>query len=129
MIAPDYPNAPIRSCSRNFRDHFTSVFFTHIHCFYLPNNICCEDFVPFPNAYYSSILPSILQNKTPRALIAKTKSNQPQGWKATLSRVPHSCLICRYCLVFKIEVFNALQRDLALQPSTTQPQIENDDIT
>ena len=43
-------------------------------------------------------------------LIAKTKSNQSQGWEATLLKVLHSCLMSRYqlggrCLRLKTSTF------------------------
>jgi hypothetical protein len=43
--------------------------------------------------YYSPILPSVFVNEAPRALIAKTKSNQSQGREATLLKVLYSCLM------------------------------------
>jgi hypothetical protein len=43
--------------------------------------------------YYSSILPSVFVDEAPRALIAKTKSNQSQGREVTLLKVLHSCLM------------------------------------
>ena len=46
--------------------------------------------------YYSFTLPSCFVNEASRALIAKTKSNQSQGWEATLLKVLHSYLISRY---------------------------------
>ena len=60
--------------------------------------------------YYSFILPSVLVNAAPRALIVKTKSNQSQGREATLLNVLHSCLMSRYqwegrCLRLKTSTF------------------------
>ena len=46
--------------------------------------------------YYSPILPLVFVNGAPRALIAKTKSNQSQGREATPLRVLYSCLMSRY---------------------------------
>ena len=46
--------------------------------------------------YYSPILPSVFVNGAPSGLIAKTKSNQSQGWEATLLEVLYSCLMSRY---------------------------------
>ena len=76
-----------------------------------------EVFVPSPNALLLIYLTINFENNALCALIAKTKNNQSQGWEATLSRVLYSCLICTYCLVFKIEVFNALQ--MRFGPSNT----------
>ena len=39
-------------------------------------------------SYYSSILPSVFVHGAPRALIAKTKSNQSQGREAAPSKGP-----------------------------------------
>ena len=46
--------------------------------------------------YYSSILPSGFVDEAPRALIAKIKRYQTQGWEATLLKVLHSCIMSRY---------------------------------
>ena len=46
--------------------------------------------------YYSFILSLVFVNEAPRALIAKTKSNQSQGQEATLAKVLYSCLTSRY---------------------------------
>jgi hypothetical protein len=45
--------------------------------------------------YYSSILLSIFVNEAPRALVAKTKSDQSQGREATIFKVLYSCLMSR----------------------------------
>ena len=63
-------------------------------------------------SYYSSILPSVFVNGAPRALIVETKSNQSQGWEATLLEVLHSCLMSGY----RWEV-----RCLRLKTSTLKP--------
>ena len=41
---------------------------------------------------FSPILPSVFIDGAPRALVAKTKSNQSQGWEASLLKVPLSAL-------------------------------------
>ena len=43
--------------------------------------------------YHSSIFPSVFVNGAPRALIAKTISNQSQGWETTLLKVLHSYIL------------------------------------
>ena len=63
--------------------------------------------------YYSSILPSVFVDASPRALIAKTKSNQSQGRKALLLKVLHSCLMCRFrwegqCLRLETSTFKTM---------------------
>ena len=60
--------------------------------------------------YFSFILPSVIVNEVPCGLIAKTKSNQPQGREVTLLKVLHSYLISRYqcegrCLRCKTSTF------------------------
>ena len=60
--------------------------------------------------YYSPILPLVFVNEAPRALIAKTKSNQSQGREATLLKVLYYCLMSRYqwegqCLRLKTSTF------------------------
>ena len=57
--------------------------------FNLRCNECWIVFCPIPKTpYYSSILTSVFVNEAPRALIAKTKSNQSQGREATLLKNP-----------------------------------------
>ena len=61
---------------------------------------------------YSSVLLSVFVSETPHALIAKTKSNQSQGWEATLLKVLYSCLMSRYrwegqCLRLRTSTFKS----------------------
>ena len=56
------------------------------------NHYMLDSFCPIPE---SSVLPSVFVNEAPRALMAKTKSNQSQGWESTLLKVMHSCLMSR----------------------------------
>jgi hypothetical protein len=56
------------------------------------------------------LLPLVFVNEAPSGLIAKTKSNQSQGWEATLLEVLYSCLMFRYrwegwCLRLKTSTF------------------------
>jgi hypothetical protein len=62
------------------------------HMFYLPSNGCWIDFVPSLKVLLLILLscPSVFVHGAPCALIVKIKSNQSQGWEATLVKVLHS---------------------------------------
>ena len=71
---------------------------------------CWIVFVPSPTAYYSSLLPLVFVCGAPRALIAKTESNQSQGRHSTLLKVLYSCLMSWYrwegrCLRLRTSTF------------------------
>ena len=56
-----------------------------------------ESFCPIPKMpFLSSIIPTVFVNGVPRALVAKTKSNQSQEWEATILEVLCSCFMSRY---------------------------------
>ena len=80
------PNAPTRTRSGDFQVGFSYVAFAHGHCFIYQAVTCCP--IPKCLTTYSSILPSVVVDGAPRALISKTKSNQSQEWEATLFRGP-----------------------------------------
>ena len=89
--ASGYPNAPSSTCSADFQVGFSGVVFTHVHCFRYQVMTRWIVFIPSLNA---SLL--IYVTSAPRALIAKTKSNQSQRWEETLLKVLISCLMSRY---------------------------------
>ena len=69
-----------------------------------------DSFLPSPNALLLIYLIIGFRYEASRALIAKTKSNQSQGWEVTLLKVLHSCLMstCRWegrCLRLKTSTF------------------------
>ena len=76
LVRSGYPKAPTGTSFGDFRVGFSSIVFTRVHWFiYQKMNV--GQILSHPQmSYYSSILPLVLVNGTPRALIAKTKSNQ-----------------------------------------------------
>ena len=85
---------------KNMLRRFSSRFGSFLRCslFYLPYHDMLDSFCPISKCLttYSSILPSVFVSGASRALIAKTKSNPPQGHEATLLKVLHSCHMFGY---------------------------------
>ena len=79
MVAFNYPNAPTRTCSGDFRVGFSYVSFTHVHCWLNYQVMMLDSFCPILKCLTTHILPSCPRSEDQKQPITRAGGNTFEG--------------------------------------------------